>query len=146
MRPFYENDTDRTNERAVADKICSIMSCEAMKLPISYGLDYALCRGPEIIAFAEVKRRKNHSARYDTIMVSALKRMKAREITLATGRPCFFAVEYDDGIFLIDFKEQPDRVEHGGRKDRGDSADMEPVIHYQVNRMKCLSIGEVING
>ena len=140
MRPYYEASSDLVNEQLISRQVCTILSCDAKKLPISYGLDFALCRGANIIAFAEVKKRQNHSSTYETIMVSALKRMKAREITSATGRPCFFIVEYSDGIFLIDFKEAPDSVEHGGRSDRGDSADQEPVIHYRIDRMKCLSV------
>lgn len=135
-RPQYETEDDLQEERQIISKLRSALSCQSDKLPISYGLDYSMSRDGNVIAFVEVKRRQNYSGTYDTIFVSALKRMKARELTLATGLPCFFVVGFDDGVFMLDFKEQPDSIERGGRKDRGDSADMEPVVHYKIERMK----------
>ena len=48
MRPLYEQAGDLTNERQVADHLGKLYKSEMMKLPIKYGLDYAVVRGSEI--------------------------------------------------------------------------------------------------
>lgn len=134
-RPLYESEDDLARERAVVEALCSSLGCTYCKLPISYGLDYALHRDGKIISMIEIKCRDNTSSRYETIMVSVLKRMKALELRRAAGVTTNFVVAYTDGIYLIDFAEKPDYVAVGGRKDRGDSADIEPCVHYAVTRL-----------
>lgn len=135
-RPFYESDIDRSNEAAAIAVLADLYECSYRKLPISYGLDYALVRPDNsLLAIAEVKCRSNSSQTYPTIFVSALKRMKALELRRALNIPTLFVPVYTDGIFLIDFKEKPDSVTIGGRKDRGDKADIEPMIHYRTERL-----------
>lgn len=135
-RPLYESAQDRLNERMAVAELCRLYQCKAYKLPISYGLDYALVRDPDqIIALAEIKCRTNNAQRYETIMVAGLKRSAALELRRALGVPTLFVPVFSDGVFLIDFKERPDAVTLGGRKDRGDSADIEPMVHYRIDRL-----------
>lgn len=145
-RPLYEQDSDRANERAAVDEICAALSCEAHKLPISYGLDYALTRDDRVISMLEIKCRDNSSQRYETIMVSVLKRMKALELRRAAGVTTNLVAVFSDGIFMIDFNEKPDFVSIGGRKDRGDSADIEPVVHYRIERLARVGFVDLTGG
>lgn len=135
-RPMYEQEEDIRNEQAAVRSLCASLHCENFhKLPISYGLDYALIRDGIVVAMVEIKTRTNSSQRYESIFVSALKRMKALELRRACNVSTLFVIAYMDGLFMIDFKEKPDWVSIGGRKDRGDSADFEPVVHYRTERL-----------
>lgn len=134
-RPLYESDDDLAKERAAVEALCSSLGCSYSKLPISYGLDYALHRDGRVFSMIEIKCRNNTSQRYETIMVSVLKRIKALELRKSAHVTTNLVVAYTDGIYLIDFAEKPDYVAIGGRKDRSDSADIEPCIHYSVSRM-----------
>lgn len=118
-RPLYEDEEDLARERAVVQALCSTLGCTYRKLPISYGLDYALLDGERVMSMIEIKCRDNNSARYDTIMVSVLKRMKALELRKAASVTTNLVVAYTDGIYLIDFAQKPDYVAVGGRTDRG---------------------------
>ena len=135
-RPQYESPEDRLNERMAVAELCRLYECKAYKLPISYGLDYALVRDSDrIIALAEIKCRKNNAQRYETIMVAGLKRTIALSLRRALNVPTLFVPVFSDGVFIIDFKEKPDAVTLGGRRDRGDSADIEPMVHYRTERL-----------
>ena len=135
-RPMYEDESDLAKERAVVRTLSETLGCTFRKLPLSYGLDYALIKDDRIVTILEIKCRDNSSQMYDTIMVSLLKRMKALEIRKAANVTTQLVIGYTDGVYMIDFAEKPDLVSVGGRKDRGDSADIEPVVHYNVARLK----------
>lgn len=149
-RPMYECSEDWKKERAAISVLEEHFKAIGSKLPISYGVDYALVgKGDRILAFFEVKSRCNHSDRYESLFISALKRMKALELSAATGRPCYILAGYTDGIYLINFDEKPFKTTLAGRTDRGDSADMEPCVHYSKEQMKLISninVHELIQG
>lgn len=134
-RPMYESDADLARERQAVSVLCDLYKCKAIKLPISYGLDYSLIKDGRVMAMVEIKCRTNSSKAYDTIFVSVLKRLKALELRRAAGVPTLFAPCFTDGVFVIDFNEKPDEVTYEGRLDRMDKADQEPVIHYKVDRL-----------
>ena len=146
MRPLYETEEDVQNELNVVKEICSGLNCSYKKLPISYGLDYALVRGEDVFAFVEIKCRKRHSQRHESLMVSAQKRVKAQELTRATGVPCMLVSAFSDGVFWISMSEKPDRVTFNGRTDRGDAQDVEPVIHYATERLQLVLASVTASG
>jgi hypothetical protein len=136
-RPIYETDADLARERAAVQVFCKVYGCTARKLPISYGLDYSLIgKTGHVTGMVEVKCRTNHSQMYDTIFISLLKRVKALEMRRAAGVATLFLPVYTDGVYMIDFNEKPDFITYEGRKDRGDTADQEPMIHYKVDRLR----------
>lgn len=131
-RPTYESEEDRANEQAVIDGIAGKFGLTSQKLPISYGLDYALYKKwGQLSSFVEVKCRNNESTKYKTIMVSLLKVMKAKELSDATGARCLFVVEWTDRLGIFDLCK-PDFIGWGGRVDRNDNDDMEPVAHWAI--------------
>lgn len=142
-RPLYEDDGDRAREREVAKEICKLLDCQARKLPISYGLDFALLRGEDVFSFVEIKCRTRNSQLYESLMVSAQKRVKALELSRATGCSCMLVSAFSDGIYWVNMAEKPDRVTFNGRTDRGDSQDVEPVIHYRTERLQLISTAVV---
>lgn len=146
MRPLYETEDDLQNELAVVKDLSSSLNCSYKKLPISYGLDYALVRDEDVFAFIEIKCRKRHSQRHESLMVSAQKRVKAQELTRATGVPCMLVSAFTDGVYWINMAEKPDRVTFNGRTDRGDAQDVEPVIHYDTDRLVLVLAGVSASG
>jgi hypothetical protein len=137
-RPLYENQEDRNNEEAVVTEVCHVWKCSHQKLPISYKLDYALMRDQKVNALCEIKCRNVPSDFYETIMISSLKVIAARRLSEAMNVPCLFVIRYQDDIRFINFNEEPDSVEIGGRKDRNDAQDTEIVFHYDRKRLKSI--------
>ena len=129
MRTMYENQTDRDNEQGVITFACREWGYDAHKLPISYGLDYALSKENRIVGYAEVKRRHNLKNKYPTIFIAQHKWMSARALEL----PCIWVVAWNDCLGYINFNTPYEYIAMGGRKDRSDPADQEPMVHWDTN-------------
>ena len=129
MRTQYESKEDRTVERIL---IQDHVSRKAFKLPKSYGFDFMVHHGTKLPEVWEVKRRKK---RYDTWFVSLLKLLKAQHYE-AIGIKAYALVEIEGRVYTLRLTETPYYIEWGGRSDRNDSADQEPMVHYKLNNMK----------
>ena len=132
MRPTYENSSDIANEERVAQELTELWGLDKWhRNPISFIKD------GRIIGFAEIKCRAVTRNQYDTYMISVGKVMSAHSLTKATSLPCLLAVRWSDAIGWIDLEmTEPKYVGWGGRVDRKDSQDMEPVMHYDISEFK----------
>jgi len=144
-RPIYETEATLERERALADAIEILWSVTCRKLPIKYGLDYALMREGRIIAFAELKSRNTYTSeamdKLGGVMLSLDKLEHAQRFIGFTGLPVFFVVELKDGIFAAKFDEKPKfKLAFGGRSDRDDWQDVEPVGFISLSQFKKLDI------
>lgn len=137
MRPRYESSNDLDNEREVISVIEKAWKVESVKLPISYGLDFALLRDGQVKAFAEVKRRKNNADKYPSIFVAMHKCLQAIQYK-ALGYPCYFVVKWNDKTGWVDLLNGQTFASIGGRVDRGDSADQEPMVHFPMSEVTFL--------
>ena len=135
-RPLYESGLDRANERAVADVLLERWRCSAVKLPISYELDYALVRDGTVRAWAEVKCRRNARDRYPTYMISLRKVLAGLAMAERTNLPFLLLVQWADALGWVTPSARG--IQIGGRHDRGDSADVEPVIHIPIDTFSIL--------
>lgn len=139
MRPIYENDSDRTAESKIGEAIEMAWCCSIKKLPISYRLDFALFRNLKMVGMAEIKVRKVQRSHYPTYFISSSKWMAGKQMSLHLKIPFLIVIGYHDGIFWFKASEvEPCKVEWGGRSDRGDSQDMEPMAHFETSIMKML--------
>lgn len=136
MRPMYESKADLEREEAVVQELSQHWMCDYHKLPISYQLDYALLRDGKICAICEIKVRNVVLNHYDTLIISAAKRLAGLQYSKMMGIPALLVVKYEDGIRFINFSEEPDSIGVGGRTDRGDMQDTEIVLHYATSRLK----------
>lgn len=131
-RPLYEGAHDRTNEQAVAAKLAGLWGCEAVKLPMSYELDFAFVRDGIVASFVEVKCRAYSWAQINQwggYMLALSKWERALSLFQTSGRPFTLAVHTPDGIYFKvcrEFGFAPVKI--GGRRDRGDWQDIEPVV------------------
>jgi len=137
MRPRYENPIDLENEKIVANEIKKRFRLDLKKLPIDYNVDYALMSNSKIRAWAEVKSRSCKSTAYDSYMISLNKILRGLWISQQTDRPLFLFVKWKDltGYCKI---ETITGLGWGGREDRNDWQDLEPMCHYPITNFKTL--------
>jgi len=139
-RQMYETKEDLQRENLIIETVADKWHCKYIKLPIQYRLDFALIRNNKLKALSEIRVRNFSSDKYETIIVSAMKRLTARSLSRELLVPSFFIVKFDDLIKYIDFDESPDSFEVGGRigNTRRDADDVEIVCHYKIDRLKPL--------
>jgi len=136
MRPIYETDGDLRNERAVVEILNKLWGTQAHKMPRAYSLDYMLTRGSEAMAFVEIKCRQVPSGKYDTLMISMAKILKGRAITRETGVPSILVVRWNDKTGYVYMSEIDMDIQVGGRRDRGDAQDIEPVCMIPIKNFR----------
>lgn len=126
--PLHMSDNDAANENVFAELIarryhpCSL-EYNGRKYPIDWMM---YVDGMEI--WSELKCRWNPVGRYKTLNISARKIVEGLNYAQWTNRPFSLFVRWDDmcGVALIEHADFP--IEHGGRRDRGDPNDVEPMI------------------
>jgi len=155
MRPKYETEENRHLEEVVSSRLVSYWGCEARKnRGIYYPIDrtFISSNGPAmhatVFGFGEIKVRKPEDQKFETWFVSLKKVSEALMWQNQFVLPVTFIVCYGepeaDGSNI--YWWQPSRstieaVRWGGRYDRGDDADMEPMVHVARANLLKLSDG-----
>lgn len=135
-RPMYESQQDLSKENVVAAQLGALWGCELYKMPIRYHIDWAVTKNGEIKAFAELKIRNNPINQYETFIISLAKWITGNELSKAAGVPFVIVVKWTDGIYWHKAGTAPVNTKMGGRFDRGDSQDFEPMIHIHIADFK----------
>ncbi len=100
---------------------------------LHYPVDAIGYDGSRLHSIIEAKVRKNPRAAYPTYMISMEK--FARGVAMAEALHCDFviAVQWSDAFGCYTHtKAAKHRVAMGGRTDRGDAQDIEPVVHIPI--------------
>ena len=134
-RPTYQTKKNLDGEKKAIELIADSWNVNFIKLPISYHLDYGMVRDGVTVGFAEIKVRTNPVGSYSTYMIALSKAMKANELTTVTGKPCLLIVQWTDCLGWIDFSNDFE-LSFGGRTDRNDWEDQEPVALYPTSAFK----------
>lgn len=135
MRPTYENSDSLQQEREVAELLGKKWKCRVIKLPRAYHVDYALVRDG-LKGWAEIKCRNK---RYDTYMLSLHKALNGLTLAEQTKAPLYLVVRIPDGIHWVQMsRTMVGDIDFGGRADRGDWQDREPVIHIEMDLFRRL--------
>jgi len=142
MRQLYETQSHLSVEQKIADRFSQRANCSLMKMPIRYHLDYALERDGSILAFAEIKTTRyqveTHQS-YGGFKMSFAKWCHAEQMCRISKLPFFLVVGFPDAIRYLKTKDfEHDGVTWWGRRDRGDSQDMEPAVNLSLNRFGVL--------
>tara|TARA_R110000744_G_scaffold69627_1_gene141217 strand:- start:111 stop:551 length:441 start_codon:yes stop_codon:yes gene_type:complete len=132
---MYENDLNLISEKQVINHVSKSWNVVSYKLPISYKLDYAMYRDEELLGFAEVKCRTHKFGTFPTYMISLAKVLKSRDLWLCTRRPTILIVSWIGKVAYLDFSS-PHKIKQGGRSDRNDWQDQEPMCHYDLKEFK----------
>lgn len=147
MRPIYETATDISREAGIAASLAACWDCRFQKMPKFYGVDFAALRKGEITAWFEIKHR---FASYPSYRLSLHKWMRGIELSEITGKPAFIVVSWPvDGkreVIYRAINRDPVKVVLGGRKDRGDPDDIEPMVEIPVGEFKRVLIQEDTSG
>ena len=141
-RPTYETAEHLAAEAKVAVEIGRRWQCEAVKLPVQYRVDYALVRAGAVVSWMEVKARSvsmRQIAGWGGYLLSLAKWTAGAELIRGTGRPFTLAVHATDGLFAAVVTEPGTPGVHiGGRRDRADWQDREPVVLIPVETFRRL--------
>ena len=143
-RPMYEMPESLAHEFVTANKVASNWGCEAVKLPIKYGLDYAFVKANSIVAFVEFKSRNYTMDAFKSFGGYGLSMHKwnaAKSICESSGKPfCLIVETSDNKIWYAEYSKfeiMPTVI--GGRNDRGDKQDIEPWVlinTYNFNKIR----------
>jgi len=131
LRPIYENGETRAAEEATIRRAADRWGVEYAKLPIQYRIDWALLRDGKVAAWCECKRRHNRQSKYSSLMLSLSKVTHGLELASQTGLPFLVVVEWDDCLAYWK-ADRISGVRIGGRVDRGDWQDVEPVVDIGI--------------
>jgi hypothetical protein len=132
MRPTYERQADREAEAAAVAKLARFGDLTPVKLPKFYKVDFALVGADGAIKrWIEVKCRTNEMWAYPTYMVSYHKYLDLLALQQASGIPACLVVQWQDALGVLRFPA-PHKVGFGGRRDRGDNDDVEPVALINI--------------
>lgn len=137
---IYETAETLRIEREAMEKAAKHWGVVAEKLPKRYKIDWLL-KAPnnkQGTAWAESKRRYNVRSKYPELMLSLAKWREGRQLSEDTGLPFLLLIEWDDGLFWMR-AEINYPVGIGGRSDRGDPEDIEPMVFIPVDHFKRLT-------
>lgn len=139
-RPLYERDRDLREEEKAIEILCRRGKLAAHKLPRRYEIDYLMMQRGGLYGWAEVKVRPGVE-RHDTFMLSCAKVMAGRRLAEVFGGRFIVVVRRTDDMMVLDaLSHRPGFVAMGGRTDRGDDQDIEPVAHYWWGQMTRMDI------
>jgi len=139
-RPKYETAIDLKNEREAIRSLERVSGRKAFKLPVSYRIDFAMCNDDdEITSWVEVKCRKNPYKQYPTLAIGITKLMAGIAFEQKTALPFFLVVHWPDYLGYIRISDLSKfKIIRGGRSDRNDNADEEPMVHIPIDQFKKL--------
>ncbi|QHZ59956.1 hypothetical protein PJKIFABJ_00001 [Pseudomonas phage PE09] len=133
-RPRYETQTDRDNELAVQKQIEAWASCTLKKTAAQAYVDFEIYRQGVCVALAEFKKRSNPRRQYPTYMVAKKKIERGIALAKKEDVPYIFFVQWTDGLhFLVVNEDTPMTSGTGGRTDRGDAFDIEPMCYFDTS-------------
>ena len=111
-------------------------------MPYRYRIDFVLYFDGKVWAVVEYKNRSKISVHtYKSIILSCDKVFAGLEWVRARGCKFKFVVEFSDGFYATDIDHEDARdflIVQGGRTDRNDEQDIEPVYHIPIHRFKRL--------
>mgnify|MGYP003128604899 FL=1 len=153
MRTLYETVDDLRSEKNVIGYVSQCWNVASFKLPMSYKIDYAMYRidsgssnssSENLVGFAEVKCRTHKFGTFPTYIISLAKVLEARRLSKETETPSILIVSWLDKIAYLDFFCHH-QIRHGGRSDRNDWQDQEPMCHFDLKHFKGIGIKKIGN-
>jgi hypothetical protein len=126
-RPKYETARDRARERAVLDVLAEKWICEYRVADDFASYDAMLFRDGVLRGLVEIKCREMAMATYPTLHISKAKIDKLIATCTGLNLKPLLVVSLWDRILGLTLDPDGYPVENGGRTDRGDPKDLEPV-------------------
>jgi hypothetical protein len=137
MRPQYETTADRVRELSVVDAYSKATGWTFNKVPAHYRVDGCFTdKNGNLAAWVEVKNRTCSKGTYPTYLISLNKVREGLALAKDTGVPFVLLVKWTDGCFELPIAELPLSIRVGGRSDRNDWQDQEPVCFFDINSFR----------
>ena len=136
-RPFYETQTDRDNELQAVRFLLKDKKIpyEIYKLPTRYEIDFALFSEGKIAYLVEVKCATYSFYKHPNFIISVAKFVRGMQLAEAMNVPFLVVSRWTDYTGHYRIKSLADlKIKWGGRTDRGDSQDVEPLY--------CIPVGD----
>lgn len=141
-RPRYATPQTEADQNALRDRFCKAYGMTWKKEPDNQRINTALFKAAAAsgaVAYGEFRCRTNGYDTYPTYMLDrhtwGLLKLKFK----TEGKPVVLVIGFSNGDYYI--KITPEVVKQvvegvGGRHDRGDAKDVEPVIHIPIGMFK----------
>ena len=137
MRRIYETEQDRKTEAFAAKCLEEVSNCKILQNKKLYAADYSILKNNKITAIGEIKVRNNDRFKYDTFFISADKIHKCKSFAREFDLQFMLFVWWNEGIYGCNLTEKkPLYLDIGGRWDRGDKQDVEPMAHFDPKDFK----------
>lgn len=137
-RPIYESQVDLTHENKMKTFLEAKWNCALHKVPLKYQVDWLAMRGKDPMAFVEFKHRDKLSINaYPRYMISLDKWMKAKQLSKEVEIPFIMVITFTEGTYYGVFAHNglhDVTYGFGGRYDRGDAQDVEPMIYLPLKK------------
>ena len=139
--PIYETKEDLKNEEIAKQYIRSI-GYTPVKLKPEQSIDFAVCKGEDIMCLLEFKRRRCNSDKYETLMIHKRKHNAAIRYKKKMNLETILMVQYNDSLRACVFSQVSFTEGYGGRFDRNDPSDFEEVIYIKKEDLKEVEMGK----
>lgn len=140
MRPAYETQQTLELERLAITSFAEQFDVQPIKLPIAYHIDYACLSGELLMFWAEVKCRKYPHNAFETFSISAKKILNGLHLRHLSGKGFYLVVQWTNALGYVQVtRELSQDIRFGGRKDRADWQDQEPMVHIPVDQFEFMN-------
>jgi|TARA_R100000482_G_C5084169_1_gene127568 uncharacterized protein YcsI (UPF0317 family) len=138
-RKLYETKKSLAAEKVFAEDLEKYFQVNLKKLPMQYGLDFIALdkRNKKPQFFLELKERRCNRNTYPTYIISLAKFMKAKEIYRSLNLHTFLCVRWKDVTGYMNMDDIEDHmidITVGGRYDRNDWQDVEPLLNLEIGK------------
>jgi hypothetical protein len=140
VRPVYETEQDRANERFVMDEIKRTRGWLSYATPTLSCVDLIVTSGDRIVGFVEIRTRNMNFGTYDDVIFSAKKMESIIELSAITHLPTYLMLNLTDGIFVWGCPKSMSNIviRKGGSTRRNDPLDIEQVCHLPWSNFRRL--------
>jgi len=136
---------DREKQLTVALRIAVKWGCDHNEFPTHSRADFLFSRGGMAIFIAEVKCRSKDMNTYPDYMISEHKILDGIMLSKMLHIPFLIIVSWKDKLAYFEMTESwygNADVVKGGRTDRGDKKDIEPVVLIPIEEFKVILWGK----
>lgn len=138
MRPIYERKHDRLAQAEAIHRFCEAFPAFPVELPELAGWDYELHRAGKAVALVEVKRRLCGWRKYPTYMISTRKVRQLVDEAARRNLAPILLVAWVNRLGWVRLDRCTMTEATGGREDRADPMDIEPVFHIPIGEFKAV--------
>jgi hypothetical protein len=140
MRPEYETEKDLANQQRLME--VAMPGRTYHPLDRKYQLDYLILQDGMMPVWAEVKQRTVEWGTYDSYLISMSKYLMGKRLAVESHGLFYLVTGWANGVVAVANLALMTPVQYkltmGGRSDRNDAADREPVFLIQNTSFKVL--------